>query len=252
MNRADAWIAVLLFASSMVAFWLVGLRLGRRMPQDAANDPESRLADAALALLGLLLAFTFAMSLERHDRRRDRVLEESNAIGDFYTCATLLADPQRTALQDVIRAYAQNELDYVRRYVPELEEQQQAVARSHQSHARMTDLVAQAVGNGTPIAINLTNTLNAVTSAHASRLAAYEDRLPWNTELLLLVCAGVASFLMGRQQGATQRIRLTATFSFIALVSLVILVILDLNQPHRGFIKVNVDVFDRLVQSLQK
>src|SRR5256885_9712543 len=82
MNRPDAWIAVLLFAASMIAFWLVGLRLGRRMPQDVANDPESRVADASLALLGLLLAFTFAMSLGRHERRRDRVVDESNAIGE--------------------------------------------------------------------------------------------------------------------------------------------------------------------------
>src|SRR4051794_20792057 len=189
MNRPDAWIAVLLFAGGMIAFWLVGLRLGRRMPQDAANDPESRVADAALALLGLLLAFTFAMSLGRHERRRDRVVDESNAIGDFYTCATLLGEPQRTALQDVTRDYARNELDHIRRYIPELEEQQQAIERSHQAQAQMTDLVGQALRNGTPIAVSLTNTLNGVTSAHASRLAAYEDRLPWNTQLLLLVSA---------------------------------------------------------------
>jgi hypothetical protein len=36
---------------------------------------------------------------------------DSNAIGDFYTCASSLKEPARTKLQAVIRQYAQARLD---------------------------------------------------------------------------------------------------------------------------------------------
>jgi hypothetical protein len=247
--RIDASLVGLFFAGFMLAFWALGRLLGRSLPADAEHDPESKLADATMALLGLLLAFTFAMSLERHNLRILRVVDESNAIRDLYNCATLLAEPQRSALQVVVREYAQNELDAVRQYLPDAE-QQQAIERSQKLHARMTDIVSQAVAGGTPIAVSLTDTLNGVTSAHGSRLAAYEELVPWTTQMLLLAGAVVAFFLLGRQQGASRRVRPTATYSFIALVSLAIFVILELNQPRRGLITVNYDCFNRLVRSI--
>jgi hypothetical protein len=249
--RVDAWVVSLVFAGSMLAFWALGWWRGRRLPADCGQAPETKVTDASVALLGLLLAFTFAMTLGRHDHRRLMVVAESNAIGDFYTCATLLKEPHRSALQATIRDYAQNEVDTLCRFVPPAD-QQKATQRSQESHSRMTDIVAQAVRDGTPIAICLTNTLNSVTSANASRLAAYEEMLPWSIQLLLLLGAIIPSFLMGRQKGATQEKYLSGTLSFIVLVSLVIFVTLDLNQPRRGLIRVNRESFDRLTQSIGK
>jgi hypothetical protein len=202
-----------------------------------------------MALLGLLLAFTFAMTLGRHDNRRHTVVAQSNAIGDFYTCATLLKEPHRSALQAVIRQYAADELESLSGYMS-IAKRQEAAMRNAALHGRMTDIAAQAIGDGTPIAICLTNTLNGVTSAQASRLAAYEEVMPWSIKLLLIVGAVVPSFLMGRQQGAAHEPCFWGTASFVVLVSLVIFVTLDLDQPTRGLITVNREPFDRLLQSL--
>jgi hypothetical protein len=210
-----------------------------------------KFTDASMAILGLLLAFTFAMSVGRHDQRRLCVVAESNAIGDFYTCATLLKEPQRSGLQAVIRDYAQNEFGVLHQFLGEAE-QKKAIQRSQEMQGRMTDIVSRAVAEGTPIAVNLTDTLNGVTSAHASRLAAYEETLPWSIQLLLLLAAIVPSFLTGKQQGVAQKARLSGTLSFIVLVTLVIFVILDLNQGRRGLIMVNREPFERLIQSIVK
>jgi len=78
----------------------------------------------------------------------------------------------------------------------------------------MTDIVTKAVTDGTPIAICLTNTLNNLTSANASRLAAYEEVLLWSITLLLLLGAIVPTFLIGKQQGASQKPCLPGTLSF--------------------------------------
>lgn len=45
---------------------------------------------------------------------------------------------------------------------------------------------------------------------------------------------------------------LPGTLSFVVLVTLVIFVTLDLDQPRRGLIRVNRESFDRLIESMAK
>ena len=249
IDRFDAWVVAVAYSVAMLTFWGLGRQAGHRSPPDSGQDPGMKFTEASMAILGLLLAFTFAMSLGRHDHRSLMVVAESNAIGDFYTSATLLKEPQRSALQGIIREYTQIQLGALSQFRSKAEEQG-VTQRSQDMQGRMTDIVAQAVAEGTPIAMNVTNALNAVTSAHASRLAAYEETLPLAIELLLLLACIVPSFLVGVQQGAARRTRLSGTLSFIILVTLLIFIILDLNQARRGLINVNREPFERLVHSI--
>lgn len=251
IERIDPLLLALVFATAMLVAWGIGWWRGQRAAPEPGEDPGIKFTDAALALLGLLLAFTFSLSLGRHDQRRAMVITESNAIGDFYTCASLLKEPHRSRLQDMIREYAQFKLDAVRhlRSESDLEEKLRWV---QQMHGRMTAIVAEVLVEGPPIAVSLTNTLNNVTSTHASRLAAYRERLPWSIVLLLLLGAVVPSFLMGLQQGKSPRPHLSGTVCFFLMVTLVVYVILDLNQPGKGTITVSQEPFERLLQSMEK
>src|SRR5208283_9632 len=103
IERLDAWVAALIFAVAMLAFWSFGWLWGRRSSPEPGENPGTKFTDASIALLGLLLAFTFSMALGRHDQRRRAAVAESTAIGDFYTCATLLKEPSRSKLQTVVR-----------------------------------------------------------------------------------------------------------------------------------------------------
>jgi hypothetical protein len=251
IERLDAWLAALIFAGAMLASWSIGWMRGRRLPEVRGEDPGIKFTDASMALLGLLLAFTFSMALGRHDQRRQAAVAESNAIGDFYTCARLLKEPSRSKLQSVLRDYARHNLAMARASVLETD-QEQAIQRCQEMQARMTDIVADALAAGTAIAIPLTNTLNNVTSTNAAHLAANRETLPWIIVILLLLGSVIPAFLMGLKQGASHRANLSGTFSFVVLVSLVILVILDLNQPARGLIRVNYESLERQIQSMAK
>jgi hypothetical protein len=68
----DAWIAALGFIAFMFAAWVIGWRVGRRAPLPPGDDPSVKFADASMAVLGLLPAFTFAMALGRHDSLASR------------------------------------------------------------------------------------------------------------------------------------------------------------------------------------
>ena len=211
---------------------------------------ESKLGDASLAILGLLLAFTFSMALNKYDRRRDALVNDSNAIGDVFTCASLLPEPHRAKLQQVIRDYTRLRLDMGNTPSPSDEEVRRALARFDAMHARMTDLVRAAIESGTPIAVPLTQALNAVQSSQASRLAAIRDRLPAGTMLLLAVAASLTSGLVGREQAASKRPSLAGTIAFIVIVSLTVCVTVDLNHPTRGLIRTSQEPMQRLLDSM--
>ena len=103
-------MSIELIVAMLVAYGL-GFWLGRRVWTAECQPREFKFDDASLALLGLLLAFTFSISLGKHDQRRVMVVSDCNAIGDFYTCASLLENPIRTNLQTVIREYTEHRLN---------------------------------------------------------------------------------------------------------------------------------------------
>jgi hypothetical protein len=247
--EVDAWVTAMVFAALMLAGWGVGWRAGRRLAQKGQEAPSSKSGDAVLALLGLLLAFTFSMSLGKHDQRRQMVVNDSNAIGDFYTCASLVNEPVRSQLQGLIRDYVRHRIE-VANGRPDPAAFQQGLAEAQQMQNRMQALVGEAVAAGTPLAVPLVNTLNEVTSSHAARLAAAHDRLPASIVLLLFVTAVVAMAELGRQQGTSGRWELTTTVGFVALVSLVVWVTLDLNEPQRGWITVSQEPLQRLLAGM--
>jgi hypothetical protein len=234
----------------MVVSWLAGRTIGHRLRLETEGKAAvSKFLDASLAVLGLLLAFTFSTALVKHDQRRLMVVADSNAIGDFYTCASLLKEPLRTRLRRVIHDYAALRVDLSKRAY-NADAFEKALVQFQQMHNQMVELVAQALADGTPIAAPLTNALNATTSRHAERLAAVRDRLPTSIMLLLLVSAIVSSLLVGREQGVSEEEDLAGTVCFIILVSCVIFVTLDLNQPNRGFITVDQEPIQRLLSTM--
>ena len=248
----DAWAVASLIAIAMVVGWLAGRWRGNRLRLESPGKPAvSKFVDASLAVLGLLLAFTFSMALGKHDQRRLMVVTDSTAIGDFYTCASLLKEPVRTKLRAVIHDYTALRVELSRhRYDPTSFEG--ALRQFQQMHDQMVELVSEALENGTPIAVSLTNTLNGVTSSHAARLAAIKDRLPTSIVLLLLLSAVSSAMLVGREQGAADEADIAGTVSFIILVSFAIFVTLDLNQPDRGLITVSQEPIERLLSTMSQ
>jgi len=250
-GRIDPATAAVLLAVAMLAAWSFGFRQGRRNRTDGGPKPAGKFEDAVVAILGLLLAFTFSMALAKYDNRREMLTADSNAIGDFYTCASLLREPVRTRLQGVIREYTRLRVNLARQGRSG-EEVTAALAAFPKLHGEMTTLVGEALAEGTPIAVPLTNTLNNLTSAHASRLVAVKDRLPESVVLLLFFAGAISTMLVGREQGSSQKPPLAGTMSFLLLVTLVVFVILDLNDPVKGLIAVNQEPMQRVLESMGK
>lgn len=235
----------------MAVMWRLGTMVGHHERRSVAMvDRDSRLEDATLALFGLLLGFTFSMSIAKHDARRSAVVLDSNAIGDFYTCASLLDEPVRGRLQAVVRDYVHLRVDAVRNFADD-ETLRRQLKEMVAMHDQMTNLVGQATSRGTPIAVSLTNTLNGLTSSHASRVWAMEDRLPGIIELLLFSAAAISTALVSRLQATNNKVNPLGMLSFILLITLVVYVVLDLNQPGKGMIQISQGPLERLLASME-
>jgi len=95
----------------MLPVMLVLIELGRRFRIKHKAPPESTAIEGAIfALFGLLLAFTFSGAVERYDRHRELLVEETNAIGTAYLRLDLLPPAAQPALRKLFRDYTTSRL----------------------------------------------------------------------------------------------------------------------------------------------
>jgi drug/metabolite transporter (DMT)-like permease len=225
----DAWLAAVWLGLLMGAAWGLGMWLARRFVRPDEKDAAGQFSGASLALLGLLLAFTFSMSMERHERRRSMIIQHANAIGDFAASASFLHEPLRSQLRGVLRQYVEYLLTIPKLHGTEAEIQQ-VLAEDDRLQGEMQALAGQALQEGTSVAVPLVMTFNNMTSSHESRLAAARNRLPLPIVVLLFLSAAVSMLQIGLMHRNPTSRDLATGAGFIVLVGLCVWVILDLNQ----------------------
>lgn len=252
LYREDAWLTVVILFVLMIATWIIGMAVGGQLARRGKAATGSKVGEASLGLMGLLLAFAFAMALEKHGTRREMVVQDANAIGDFYTTVSLLKEPVRGHLQALVREYAHNRLELANRPPHTEAELDAAIARVNTMHARMTDLVREAADAGTPVVEPLVDTLNNVTSSFGSRLAAVRDRLPGPILMLLAIATLVSIALLGREQGLAGKRHYLSSVGFMIMIAFTLYLILDLNQPQRGLLRVSQEPLERVVKALEQ
>ena len=119
-QRSELLIAVGLLLSFALA-GSIGRWIGLRM---RTGDTEVNRAQvisitaAILALLSLLLGFTFSMALSRFEYRKQMVVQESNAIGAAALRSQFLPASQRGALDSLFHRYVEIRLGSVLRTDP--------------------------------------------------------------------------------------------------------------------------------------
>lgn len=223
-----------LFALLMVTAWRLGIWVGRR---SGTEQVLSRFDDGALALFGLVLAFSFAGAAGRFDSRKKLVLNEATAIGDFAGTIAVLAEPERSELARELRHYVALRLSYghTRFDDPSMPE---LTAETRATQGRLGSVVERAIrtGNTTSVHNALITTWNATTTAHENRLQANADHIPGSVLIMLLVFGLFSTYTMGH---LTEGTRQAPALGYVAFVALVSWVTLDMETPRRGLLRVS-------------
>lgn len=252
IERLDAgFVAVVAWALQLAAAE-VGWHLGRQRPsvEQPHRFQATAVQNAIVSLMGLLLAFSFSQGAVRYDTRRVLVVEESNAIGTTYLRAGMLPDEEREIVRRLLREYVDARLAYFDAKEPD------AVARAVQASdvllgqlwARVTAPAVEQPGHLSRSL--LVESTNRVVDLHAARVAADDARIPPTILSLLTGVAVAALGAVGWCFGLAGGPHRGPVVLLATLVSAILLVIVDLDEPHRGRIREPVETMRHLQRAI--
>ncbi|EEF57556.1 DUF4239 domain-containing protein [Pedosphaera parvula] len=251
---ASQWHVIAIVSIVLLAAAELGFNFGLRLHlsnDQARKDQIGGIQGAMLGLLGLLLGFTFAMSVGRYESRRALVLQEANSIGTTYLRAAVLPDAHKTGVEDLLRRYVDVRLDFFR-----AGEDQGKLAAAERATAQIQrELWAHAVSAGkeapTPITAIFFNALNDTIDLDATRMNARRTRVPGAVWLLVLAVAACGCCASGYGAGASGERGAFANVVLPLLIAVVITLIADLDRPRGGMIVISQQPMLDLKQSLQ-
>jgi hypothetical protein len=238
-------IVVLVLASIEGGYRLGGYRRGRSEREKDA--PVGAMVGSTLGLLAFMLAFTFGMAASRFDTRKALVLDEANAIGTTYLRAAMLPDG-RDDVQGLLRDYVDARLAAV---------QSNDIAEGlRRAEALQSQLWTRAVAVGQQhpgsIVVGLfVESLNEVIDLHAKRVTAgLRNRIPATIWVVLFTSAVLSLGAMGYHSGLVGTARSLAVLAVAFAFSAVIALVVDLDRPQEGTLRVSQQALVDLRQSM--
>jgi hypothetical protein len=203
-----------------------------------------------LALLGLLLAFTYAFSLSRADMRKQAIVHEANAIGTAFLRANLGAEPGRSELRQGLIDYARPRLIYKELYGDDLRE---VVDRSLEAQERLWPAAERSLSRDVPgpLQASIVQAVNEVLDTGAIRLAVINDRIPGVVFALLLLVAAASLAVAAHNVGLNGTMNRWRMSAFALILSALILIIIDFDRGQHGLIRISLEPLEVVVEDLE-
>jgi hypothetical protein len=251
----DGWplwlIALTLFFALIAARELGGLihrrTYGAKEGQDNADADKGLILSGLLGLLALLTAFTFSLSLNRYEVRRVVVVSEANAIGTAEMRVRLMAAPDNALLVGMLQDYARTRLAYGNATAAE---KPTFAARSAVQRAELQAAAIAAITPDarTPLAGLVTPSINSVLDIGVEREALNAARVPGIIIFALMLYNLLTAAMLGFALTGVRARQRPTTIMLFALLTLAIALILDLDRPQRGTIRIDQTPMKQLVE----
>ena len=231
----------------------IGYRIGRwhqKIGRGSIKEFVGIIDAPILALLGLLIGFTFFGAAERFERRRDLIVEETNHIGTAYLRLDLLRPEDRDALRTLFKEYLDSRIQTYA-VLPDVNSALAEYERTQQLQSQIwIRSVEAAQKTGTAYAsIQLVPALNAMIDITTTRVAVTQFHPPRIVFILLGTLSLIAAMLAGYQMSTAARRSWFHVALFVLTFTLAVYVILDLEYPRLGLIRV--DAADALFKDLR-
>ena len=217
----------------------IGWQFGARASGQVARN-VSTLESAMLGLLALIIGFTFAMALSRFEARRNAVLNEANSIETAALRARLLPEPHRTQALQALREYVTIRLDVVNSSESYSALNAIVVRSNALQETLWQQAMAVAQNEKTPVPTGMfIQSLNDMIDNQGKRLAALRNTVPNIVMLILFGVASTAGAFAGYASALDERRKRLPVYLIGLLVWTIILLILDLDRPIAGFVRVS-------------
>ncbi|HKQ74643.1 MAG TPA: hypothetical protein VJ810_13210 [Blastocatellia bacterium] len=243
LGRLDDITLLILFIFTALLTWLSyegGFRAGRwrnRRPEREQEVVVRSMVGTMLSLLTFILAFTFWIAATHFDAARQALLNQANMIRTAYMRADLLPEPHRTEIRNLLREYVDIRLDAYKsgNFGP-------LVPRSEELHNRLwSQAIAARDKSSSPIYVgHYIQSLNDMIALHTRQLTVRQEfRIPTTIWVVLYLIIPLAAASIGCHGGLTGANRPLVAVAFVLIISVVMGLIIDLDHPRRGFLKVS-------------
>jgi len=245
------WITYPAAATLLFAAAEIGCRLGEKSPhhgRDPVRAHITTIQSALLGLLALLIGFTFSIALSRYDARRDLVLGEANAIGTTALRAQFLPEGHAATAIGLLKDYTDTRFIY---------SQTGHEASDAAAQALLDRLWAEAVFSmaqeprSVPDGL-FVQSLNDVIDFNEKRRIANRNHVPEVAFLLLFALSAVAVGFTGYGAGLVGTRQRVPNAIIAVSITIVIMMIADLDRPKRGLITVDQQALTDVRSSFSK
>ncbi|HRZ32890.1 MAG TPA: hypothetical protein P5188_11315 [Flavobacterium sp.] len=237
---SSSTISILLFIL-IIAFYILGhffIKKAIRKDPEHINVELGSINGALLALLGLILAFSFSMASSRFDTRRQLVIEEANNIGTAILRTDIYPDSIRKILKSNMKEYVEERIAF---YESGMDVQKIV------EHYKKADIIGKKIwsitadyakkDNITTRTSELIPALNAMIDITTTRRAAGESTIPDSIMYFLFALCVCSAFLLGYDNKRT--IDWIILIGFTTMLSLTVFTIIDLDRPRSGLINMD-------------
>jgi hypothetical protein len=251
------WQLGLLLFGAMVALALLSSRyrdwIKRRLhgAEGALSEAqEGYLLTSVYTLSGLLIGFTFAMSIDRFDTRRQLVVQDAVAIQTLYNNAQELPEPHRARFSNLLIRYTDNHIQLAKAHKEDANSAQLLAANDALLTEIMTiTLPAFQSIKGLDFSSTFVDSVNQVIDVDTMRKAARRAQIPPTIMGLLLfytlVSAAVLGYVLSGRGGMPTGIAL------LALFALTFMLLSDINRPVTGTIRESQEPMERVLARLK-
>jgi hypothetical protein len=247
-------LAAVLFVGILAALW-IGRWIGKRTIArygPAAGPSISSLETAVFALLGLMIAFSFAGALSRFDTRRAQVVDEANAMGTAYLRIDLVPAAVQPKLRETVRGYVDSRIETYRR-LPDLAAAKAALARSQELQGEIWSQAVAAVrmpGSPPMTELLVLPAFNEMFNFTTTRTAATQMHPPVIIYAMLIGLALASALLAGYQTAGEKAYDWLHQLGFAGIVAFTVYVILDIEYPRLGFVRI--DAIDQVMVNVRQ
>lgn len=252
---------IILFIFALLALFagvISLLELGRHLGiRKRAIDPEGAtkglvsLEGAVFALLGLLIAFTFSGAADRFNHRRELIVNEANAIGAAYMRLDVLPAAAQPGLKEDFRRYLDARLAYYHKLSdPAGAEREFAEAAELQGIIWKNAVAASQQASNPAVMTLVLTALNEMIDMTATRSEALQTHPPLTIYIMLVGLVLAASLFAGYAMAESNDRSLIHVLGFALLMTAALYVIVDLEFPRRGLIRI--DAADKILVDVRR
>lgn len=232
--RLEAWQLVLVLFAIMILSSLAGRYIGQKYL--AGREKDGTMLGSLFAILGLMLAFTFSMTLTRYEKRIETVIQESNDIGTAILRADLYPEEHRQLLRADFKQYVEARIAFFearKDIVKVFAAQRQSEAIGQQIWNRAAKLSFDPAIT-VPATMQMIPALNAMLDINNARMRISLNKVPESVLYLLFALIFICSFQLGYTFSEKKKMDWLGTIGVTLLICSVIYLIIDMDRPNRG------------------